>query len=41
MVRALMLGVAVIVTLYLLINFAYLHVLGLEGCARATPSAPT
>ena len=34
MVRALMLGVAVIVVLYLLINFAYLHVLGLEGSAQ-------
>ncbi len=35
MVRALMLGVAVIVTLYLLINFAYLHVLGLEGLRKS------
>ena len=41
MARALMLGVVVIVALYLLINFAYLHALGLDGCARATPSAPT
>ena len=35
MVRALMLGVAVIVTLYLLINFAYLHALGMEGLRKS------
>jgi amino acid transporter len=36
MVRALMLGVAVIVTLYLLINLAYLKVLGLEGLRQSS-----
>jgi basic amino acid/polyamine antiporter, APA family len=35
MVRALMLGVAVIVTLYLLINFAYLHALGMDGLRKS------
>ncbi len=35
MVRALMLGVVVIVTLYVLINFAYLHVLGLDGLRKS------
>ena len=35
MVRALMLGVAVIVALYLLINFAYLHALGIEGLRKS------
>jgi amino acid transporter len=35
MVRALMLGVAVIVALYMLINFAYLHVLGLDGMRKS------
>ena len=35
MVRAMMLGVAVIVVLYLLINFAYLNVLGLEGLRKS------
>ena len=35
MVRALMLGVVVIVTLYVLINFAYLYVLGLEGLRKS------
>ncbi len=35
MVRALMLGVVVIVTLYLLINFAYLHALGMEGLRKS------
>ena len=35
MVRALMLGVVVIVTLYLLINFAYLHALGIEGMRKS------
>ena len=35
MVRALMLGVAVIVALYLLINFAYLHALGMEGMRKS------
>jgi APA family basic amino acid/polyamine antiporter len=35
MVRALMLGVAVIVTLYVLINFAYLHVLGMDGLRKS------
>jgi APA family basic amino acid/polyamine antiporter len=36
MVRALMIGVAVIVTLYLLINFAYLHALGIEGLRKSS-----
>jgi APA family basic amino acid/polyamine antiporter len=36
MVRALMLGVVVIVTLYLLINFAYLHALGMDGMRKST-----
>jgi amino acid transporter len=35
MVRALMLGVVVIVTLYVLINFAYLHVLGMDGLRKS------
>jgi basic amino acid/polyamine antiporter, APA family len=35
MVRALMLGVVVIVTLYVLINFAYLHALGLDGLRKS------
>jgi basic amino acid/polyamine antiporter, APA family len=35
MARALMLGVVVIVTLYLLINFAYLHALGMEGLRKS------
>jgi basic amino acid/polyamine antiporter, APA family len=35
MVRALMLGVIVIVTLYVLINFAYLHVLGMDGLRKS------
>ena len=35
MVRALMLGVVVIVTLYMLINFAYLHVLGIDGLRKS------
>jgi amino acid transporter len=35
MVRALMLGVIVIVTLYVLINFAYLHALGLDGLRKS------
>ena len=35
MVRALMLGVVVIVTLYMLINFAYLHVLGMDGLRKS------
>ena len=35
MVRALMLGVVVIVTLYLLVNFAYLHALGMEGLRKS------
>jgi basic amino acid/polyamine antiporter, APA family len=35
MVRALMLGVVVIVTLYVLINLAYLHVLGLDGLRKS------
>ncbi len=35
MVRALMLGVAVIVVLYVLINLAYLNVLGLEGLRKS------
>ena len=35
MVRALMLGVAVIVALYLLINFAYLHALGMDGMRKS------
>ena len=35
MVRALMLGVVVIVTLYLLINFAYLHALGMDGLRKS------
>ncbi|MCC6890171.1 MAG: amino acid permease [Hyphomicrobiales bacterium] len=35
MARALMLGVVVIVTLYMLINFAYLHVLGLDGLRKS------
>ena len=36
MVRAMMLGVAVIVTLYLLINLAYLYVLGLQGLRKSS-----
>jgi amino acid transporter len=36
MVRALMLGVVVIVTLYLLINLAYLNVLGLDGLRKSS-----
>lgn len=35
MVRALMLGVVVIVTLYILINFAYLYVLGMDGLRKS------
>jgi APA family basic amino acid/polyamine antiporter len=35
MVRALMIGVVVIVTLYVLINFAYLHVLGMDGLRKS------
>lgn len=35
MVRALMLGVVVIVTLYVLINFAYLHALGMDGLRKS------
>jgi APA family basic amino acid/polyamine antiporter len=35
MARALMLGVAVIVALYLLTNLAYLHVLGLDGLRKS------
>jgi len=35
MVRALMLGVAVIVALYLLVNFAYLHALGMDGMRKS------
>jgi amino acid transporter len=35
MVRALMLGVVVIVTAYVLINFAYLHALGLDGLRKS------
>jgi APA family basic amino acid/polyamine antiporter len=35
MVRALMLGVAVIVAAYLLINFAYLHALGMDGLRKS------
>src|SRR5262245_27295973 len=35
MVRALMLGVAVIVACYLLINFAYLHALGIDGLRKS------
>jgi basic amino acid/polyamine antiporter, APA family len=35
MARALMLGVVVIVTLYILINFAYLHVLGIDGLRKS------
>jgi basic amino acid/polyamine antiporter, APA family len=36
MARALMLGVAVVVTLYVLINLAYLNVLGLEGLRKSS-----
>ena len=36
MVRAMMLGVLVIVTLYLLLNRAYLQVLGLEGLRKSS-----
>ena len=39
MVRALMLGVAVIVVLYLLLNFAYLHALGMDGMRDNAVSA--
>jgi amino acid transporter len=35
MSRALMLGVVVIVAAYMLINFAYLHVLGLDGLRKS------
>jgi APA family basic amino acid/polyamine antiporter len=35
MVRALMLGVAVIVACYILINFAYLHALGMDGMRKS------
>jgi APA family basic amino acid/polyamine antiporter len=37
--RALLLGVAVVVTAYLLANLAYLHVLGADGLARSTAPA--
>ena len=40
--RALLLGVAVVVTVYLLANVAYLRILGAEGLARSTaPAADT
>jgi amino acid transporter len=35
MVRAMLLGVAIIVTLYILINLAYLNVLGLQGLRKS------
>jgi amino acid transporter len=36
MVRAMMLGVVVVVTLYVLINLAYLYVLGLDGLRKSS-----
>ena len=40
--RALMLGVAIVVTVYLLANYVYLHVLGVEALGNSTaPAAAT
>ncbi len=40
MIRILLIGTAVVTFLYVLINFAYLNVLGLKACARATRWRP-
>ncbi len=39
MPRAIFYGIAIILTLYLLVNFAYFHVLGLEGLKNSTALA--
>ena len=37
--RALILGVVIVVTVYLLVNLAYLRTLGVEGLAASTAPA--